>query len=165
MNCCVVADSTELNLSQKVCVCQGLPLSVLLVELIRSYSNVVRTTKCVVSGATLKGIQCWSMSGAACNWYWATCLELQIDPQFVVAFVEPGCVWERPSYVPSHCNQYRASDRSAEGPRLPKVHLYLLAACSVQSPNETLVVTWVVWRALSDSLVRSQWYSPWWYRF
>lgn len=41
-----------------------------------------------------------SMSYAACDQPWATFLELQRDPQFVVASSKPGCTWEGPSCVP-----------------------------------------------------------------
>ena len=84
------------------------------------------------------------MSDAACDWPWATCLELQSDPQFMAAFEEPGCVWKGPSCAPRLAfTSSGLSGRSAKVPRHPEItsaYLHLPAAYLAQSLKVPLLV-------------------------
>ena len=85
------------------------------------------------------------MSAAACDWPWATCLELLSDPQFVAASTGPRSVWEVPNCAPKPApttTQHRG--RSTKDWKFLKL-------CNCLSPSANCLLGLVIERA-SDGM-------------
>ena len=81
---------------------QDFPLCVLLLALIRPCFGMVWILPLGVLGLGPPGrdsVADRSMSDAACDLPWATCEELQSDPQLVTASAGPRYTWEGPSHI------------------------------------------------------------------
>ena len=83
------------------------------------------------------------MSDTTCEWPWATCLELQSDPQFVAASAGPGYVQEGPTCTPRlACSSTGPRGRSAK---------------VLKHPQATqLSLSWILLRPWQGRATRSQ---------
>lgn len=117
------------------------------------------TTGCVGFGDSFEGLWNRSMSDAACNWSWATCLELPCDLQFVASSAGPGCGWEGPSCVPA----------SSLGAGRQKAHSITRSTSTCQLPVRCWKSLWQYGQLLglgfSESPGRGACCSLGWYRF
>lgn len=109
----------------------NLPLGVPLAELVGLCSDVVwRFPQDSADSGHRSWEDLWhrSMSCAACDQPWATFLELQKDPEFVVASSKPGSTWKRPNCVPRPAATHaKPRGRSTKVTRHPRICLCLPA--------------------------------------